>query len=312
MSDLLMSVENVSVWYPVHGGILGRVQNWVKAVRNISFGVNRGEIVAIVGESGCGKSTLAHSLVGLRDLREGNIHWNGNEPPRSRMQLVFQDPFSSLNPRQTLEEIVCGPLIANGIRATEAKERGVRALEQVGLSGADLHKYPHAFSGGQRQRIGIARALALEAKLLICDEPTSALDVSVQAQILQLLQQLRDTLGLSILIISHDLSVISALADRVLVMYLGSIVEEISAKRLVVDAGHPYTRALLEAVPTLDVNRKPVVLEGEIPSLTNLPSGCVFAGRCPIAREICLMQEPGFMDLGRGHIVRCPFSQKMG
>lgn len=311
MSQLQLQVQDLSVWYPVRGGVFGRIRKWVKAVRHANLSISKGEIVAIVGESGCGKSTLAQALVGLRELQSGTIQWMGNEPERSRMQLVFQDPFSSLNPRQTLEEMIVGPQRANGISQAEAKKRAIDSLVQVGLAEADLPKYPHAFSGGQRQRIGIARALALQTKLLICDEPTSALDVSVQAQILQLLQSLREKLGLSILIISHDLSVVSALADRVLVMYLGSVVEEISAKTLFQEARHPYSQALLAAVPTLNPDRIPQILSGEIPSLTELPPGCVFAGRCPIAQESCRVLEPEFQVVAEGHRVRCPFSGKM-
>lgn len=311
MTSALLKVNELSIWYPVRGGVFGRIKKWVKAVRKASFEIAPGEIVALVGESGCGKSTLAQALVGLREIQSGSAEWMGSDPVRSRMQLVFQDPFSSLNPRQTLEEIVVAPQRANGVSQVEARKRAVQALEQVGLSEADLGKYPHAFSGGQRQRIGIARALALQTKLLICDEPTSALDVSVQAQILQLLQSLRESLGLSILIISHDLSVVSALADRVLVMYLGSIVEEIPAKKLFQDATHPYTRALLAAVPTLDSHKKPQILTGEIPSLTELPPGCVFAGRCPIVRKSCSIEEPELLAVFPHHHVRCPFSEKV-
>lgn len=311
MISPLLQIRDLSVWYPIHGGLFGRVRSWVKAVRHADLEVYPGEIVALVGESGCGKSTLAQALVGLRKWHSGTMDWQGTEPVRSRMQLVFQDPFSSLNPRQTLEELMLGPQRANGISPREAMQRAVQALEQVGLAAGDLGKYPHAFSGGQRQRIGIARALALQARLLICDEPTSALDVSVQAQILQLLEQLRQTLGISVLIISHDLAVVSALADRVIVMYLGSLVEELPAQDLFARARHPYTKALLAAVPTLDLQHPPQILQGEIPSLTNLPSGCVFASRCPIVRESCQLTEPVLESCGIGHTVRCPFSENM-
>jgi oligopeptide/dipeptide ABC transporter ATP-binding protein len=319
----LLRVQNLSVWYPVRSGTFSRVKNWVKAVRGVDLEIGTGEIVAVVGESGCGKSTLASAMVGLRDWQSGTLALSGVElnpvhrktwrEVRKQVQMVFQDPNSSLNPRQTLSEILIGPQRAGGISAKDSRFRAIASLEQVGLRESDLDRFPHAFSGGQRQRIGIARALALQSKILLCDEPTSALDVSVQAQILQLLQELRERLGLSILIISHDLSVVRALADRVMVMYLGSVVEEISARDLLHLPKHPYTQALLGSVPSLDPDLPPKILSGEIPSLLSLPVGCAFQDRCPYARPACSVQEPFLLPVsGESAKVRCPFHEEIG
>ena len=313
----LLRIQDLSVWYEVRGGTLARVQSHVKAVRHVDFTLQPGEIVAVVGESGCGKTTFASALLGLRPWQSGKLWLDGKEldPTKSetwkamrlQVQMVFQDPNGSLNPRQTLRELVSAPLRASGVPAAEIAPRVAEALEQVGLSTADLDKFPHAFSGGQRQRIGIARALALRSRVLVCDEPTSALDVSVQAQILQLLQDLRNRLGLAIVLITHDLSVVRALTDRVLVMYLGSLVESAPTTDLFRAPLHPYTKALLASVPTLDPGNPPQVLEGDIPSLTDLPTGCVFAGRCPIARDECRQTEPALTGVG-SRLVRCPWT----
>lgn len=318
----LLEAKGLSVWYPLRGGVFATVDTWLKAVRNVDVSVNPGEIVAIVGESGCGKSTLAQALVGLRDWKSGSLMLQGKaldprqgkawKEVRSQVQMVFQDPNSSLNPRQTVQEILTAPQAAKGISRQEALDRALDALQQVGLGSTDLDRYPFAFSGGQRQRIGIARALALQSKVLICDEPTSALDVSVQAQILQLLQDLRERLGLGIVLISHDLSVVRALADRVLVMYLGSVVEEILASELHRKPRHPYTKALLSSVPSLDPEKKSVILKGEIPSLRQLPRGCVFQDRCSKVREACRQGDiPLEILVGISAKVRCPFHSDM-
>jgi len=317
----VLEVRDLSVWYPVRSGIWGRVKNHVQAVRHLDLQIAAGEIVAVVGESGCGKTTLAQALLGLRPWQTGTLTLQGQELSttasstwrqiRKQVQMVFQDPFSSLNPRQTVSEILIGPQRVQGVSASKALQNAEQALTEVGLSPADLDKYPHAFSGGQRQRIGIARVLALQSRVIVCDEPTSALDVSVQAQILQLLQDLRARLGISILLISHDLSVVRALADRVLVMYLGSVVESLPASELLQRSRHPYTRALLASVPSLELGKPPQILRGEIPSLVNLPHGCVFAGRCPKSRPECSLSEIPLREIATKQFVRCPWSEEI-
>ncbi|HSQ43161.1 MAG TPA: ABC transporter ATP-binding protein [Fibrobacteraceae bacterium] len=319
----LLQVRNLSVRYPVRGGVFSKVRHWVQAVHQVDLEVGTGEIVAVVGESGCGKSTLASALVGLCNWQQGSlVLQDRNLDPhrvstwkavRNQVQLVFQDPHGALNPRQTLGEILMGPQRAQGVSFEESRRRAEDALEQVGLGAAAWDKFPHAFSGGQRQRIGIARALALQCRLLICDEPTSALDVSVQAQILQLLQNLRANTGLSILLISHDLAVVRSLVDRVLVMYLGEVVEELSAADLFQNPRHPYTRALLESVPSLDPSKPPHILQGEPPSPTQFPSGCPFATRCPRVRPACQEEKPELLTVpGTLMRVRCPWFADKG
>lgn len=266
-----LTVSGLSVKFPLHGGVLGRVVGSIHAVKNVSFELKEAEILAVVGESGCGKSTLANALVGLVPWQTGGVYsLNGQaiatlsessfRKVRDQVQMVFQDPFSSLNPRQTIGEILSYPLLARGVSRAEVEQRMGRVLDQVGLAQIERGRFPHAFSGGQRQRIGIARALMLRPQVLICDEITSALDVSVQAQILVLVEQLRQELGLSVLFISHDLSVVRALADQVLVMYQGEIVESGPTPSVLQKPAHPYTQALLHSVPTLDRSKPPQLL----------------------------------------------------
>jgi peptide/nickel transport system ATP-binding protein len=289
----------------------------VRAVDGVSFKVEPGETVGLVGESGCGKSTLGKSIMRLIEPSEGRIELGGTDlrklPAkelqsfRRRVQMVFQDPFGSLNPRHTIGRTLNGPLVVHGVEnRAERRNRVESILARVGLPAEAIGRYPHEFSGGQRQRIGIARALILEPEIVICDEPVSALDLSIQAQILNLLSQMKADFGLAYLFISHDLSVVRYFADRVLVMYLGRIVETGTHRTLWAKPLHPYTRALIDSVPTADrASAKPVKLIGELPSVSNLPTGCRFYPRCPIATDLCRCTEPVLRELGAGQTVAC-------
>ncbi|WP_343063235.1 oligopeptide/dipeptide ABC transporter ATP-binding protein [Halobacillus locisalis] len=305
MSDLL-EINDLRVHFPVKKGLFQRPKQYVKALNGVDLNVRQGETLGIVGESGCGKSTLARSIMGLEEPTSGEILFNGKDymnadakdihHMRRDVQMIFQDPYTSLNPRMKAGESIAAPLKA--YKETDRVEKRVRELlELVGLDpDTDYHKLPHEFSGGQRQRIGIARALALEPKLIICDEPVSALDVSVQAQVLNLLQDLQKKLGLTYVFIAHDLSVINHIADRVAVMYLGKVMEKVDAGSFQSQALHPYSRALLSAVPVPDPSEERrldrIVLNGELPSPADLPSGCVFHTRCPLATERCRTEVP--------------------
>lgn len=304
-----LSVSDLHTHYAHRGATL-------RAVDGVSFEIGSGETVGLVGESGCGKSTLGKSIMRLIEPTSGRIEIDGIDigrlsakalrPMRRRVQMVFQDPFGSLNPRHTVGEILTGPLAAHGV--TDKRERRARAaamLDRVGLPAASVSRYPHEFSGGQRQRIGIARALMLEPEILICDEPVSALDLSVQAQILNLLGETKAEFGLSYLFISHDLSVVRYVADRVLVMYLGRIVESGPHDGLWAKPLHPYTRALVDAVPSADRSRRPLGLGGELPSASDLPGGCRFHPRCPLATELCRREEPSLRLVGPRKAVAC-------
>ncbi len=305
----LLSVKNLKTWFPVTGGVLRKTTGYVKAVNDVSLEVHAGEVVSVVGESGCGKSTLGYSILGLAQPTGGELELAGKridirrpsawDPFRKDFQIIFQDPYTSLNPRHTLFEILAEPMRVHAIAPErQLRDRVAALLSKVGLSPDYMHRFPHAFSGGQRQRIGIARALSLDPKLIICDEVVAALDVSVQAQIINLLMDLKRELGLSLLFISHDLSLVKAISDRVLVMYLGKIAEEASAAELFSAPRHPYTAALLESIPTLDRGRRPKLLGGEIPSPVNLPAGCPFAGRCPKVQERCRRETPALLPAG--------------
>lgn len=299
----LLAVQNLKTFFPVTGGVFRKTIGHVKAVNDVSFEINTGEVVSIVGESGCGKSTLGYSILGLTKPTSGSISFNGKKLEldnpsawneyRKDFQIVFQDPYTSLNPRHTVFEILAEPMRVHGMVSESEMPTAVAALlDKVGLDADYMHRFPHAFSGGQRQRLGIARALGLKPKLLVCDEVVAALDVSVQAQIIQLLMDLKNELGLSLLFISHDLSLVKSISDRVLVMYLGKIVESGSAEEIFAHPHHPYTAALLASIPTLNRNKRPQLLGGEIPSPVNLPVGCAFAGRCSKAQERCLKETP--------------------
>jgi len=314
----LLEVANVVKHFPVRGGVLNRIVGRVHAVNGVSFRVERGEILGVVGESGCGKSTLGKLVVRLHDPTSGRILFDGQDvtalghaammPYRGRMQIIFQDPYSSLNPRMTVKSMLREVLHFHGVRdAAERNRRVTELIARVGLRPEAADKFPHEFSGGQRQRVGIARALALRPELLVADEPVSALDVSIQAQVLNLMMDLKEEFGLTLLFVSHDLKVIEHFCDRVLVMYLGYVVEEISCDDLHGRALHPYTRALLGANPINDpAERRPLtVLEGDVPSPYDLPRGCPFAGRCPLVQARCRAEMPALEPRGDGQRVAC-------
>lgn len=306
MAEPILKIEDLHVHFPVKSEGLTRKKEYVKAVNGINVAVNKGETFGIVGESGCGKSTLARTIVGLEKPTSGSVYFEGEDITtfnvyqmhefRRQVQMVFQDPYTSLNPRMKIGEIIAAPLKAFKIK-TDIKLRVKELMELVGLQ-PDEHydRYPHEFSGGQRQRIGIARALALEPKLLICDEPVSALDVSIQSQIVNLFEDLQKELNLTYLFIAHDLSIVEHISDEIAVMYLGKIMEISDNKTFYQDARHPYTKALLSAIPLpdpiLEREREQIVLKGELPSPVNPPSGCVFHTRCPIAQDICKKEVP--------------------
>ncbi|RNB81714.1 dipeptide ABC transporter ATP-binding protein [Brevibacillus nitrificans] len=318
MTEELLVVKNLKKYYPITGGVLGGEIGVVKAVDDVSFTVKRGETLGLVGESGCGKSTTGRSLLRLIEPTAGEVYFDGvnvsalsieeMRKMRRDMQIVFQDPFASLNPRHNIEKILEEPLIVHGMGSSaERKKRVQEMLEVVGLSSYHARRYPHQFSGGQRQRIGIARALMLNPKLIVADEPVSALDVSIQSQVLNLMQDLQRDLGLTYLFIAHDLSVVRHISDRVGVMYLGRIVELTSSTQLYSNPLHPYTKALLSAVPTPDPDaaRERVILQGDVPSPANPPSGCTFHTRCPHVTDECRTTRPHFQDVGDGHFVAC-------
>ncbi|MBW5468572.1 dipeptide ABC transporter ATP-binding protein [Brevibacillus formosus] len=318
MAEDLLVVKNLKKYYPITGGVLGGEVGVVKAVDDVSFTVKRGETLGLVGESGCGKSTTGRSLLRLIEPTSGEINFDGTDvmslstdamrKMRRDMQIVFQDPFASLNPRHNIEKILEEPLIVHGLGSSaERKKRVQEMLEIVGLSSYHASRYPHQFSGGQRQRIGIARALMLKPKLIVADEPVSALDVSIQSQVLNLMQDLQREFGLTYLFIAHDLSVVRHISDRVGVMYLGRIVELTTSSQLYSNPLHPYTKALLSAVPSPDPDavRERVILQGDVPSPAKPPSGCTFHTRCPHVTEECRTVRPEFADTGHGHFVAC-------
>jgi oligopeptide/dipeptide ABC transporter ATP-binding protein len=314
----LLEVRELEMHFPVRGGVLNRVVGHVHAVNGVSFDLKRRQTLGIVGESGCGKSTLGKCVIRLLHPTRGSVRFDGQDisdlghkelmPFRRRVQMIFQDPYSSLNPRLTVRDSLKEILLFHRIVPRKELDGFVRELiAKVGLREEAATKYPHEFSGGQRQRIGIARALSVNPELLVADEPVSALDVSIQAQVLNLMMDLKEELGLTLLFVSHDLKVIEHFCDRVLVMYLGFVVEELDCERLHEDASHPYTQALLGANPINDPDdrRELVVLEGDVPSPYDLPQGCAFAGRCPIVQERCRRERPPLERKRSGHRVAC-------
>jgi len=316
---VLLTVKNLKKYFPVKAGVFMRTVDYVKAVDDISFYINEGETLGIVGESGCGKSTTAAVILRLEKATAGKVIFEGKDvfslkrrelrEIRQKMQIIFQDPYSSLNPRMTAVDIIGEPLEIYGLvkNKKERSEKVKDLLSKVGLGKEYIKHYPHEFSGGQRQRIGIARALALNPKLIIADEPVSALDVSIQSQIINLLKELQDEFGLSYLFIAHNLSVIKHISDRVSVMYLGKIVEMADKKEFYVYPIHPYSQSLLSAIPIPDPTYKKerIILEGDVPNPVNPPSGCRFHPRCPKAMDICSQKEPEFKEYGNKHFAAC-------
>lgn len=314
----LLQVQNLKQYFPIKKGILGRSISYIKAVDDISFTIYEKETVSIVGESGCGKSTTGRAILRLDEATSGKIIFQDKDlltlnnsamrKVRKDLQVIFQDPFASLNPRQTVGSILEEAMtIQNVCPKGERKAKVIELLGKVGLPPDAVKRYPHEFSGGQRQRIGIARALAVNPKLIICDEAVSALDVSVQAQVLNLLKQLQQQYGLTYLFISHDLAVVRHISDRIIVMYLGTIVEIADKHSLFNNPQHPYTKALLSAIPTISAGTKKerIELKGDLPSPLNPPTGCRFHTRCPYAIEKCATQQPSFQSISEGHKVAC-------
>ncbi len=315
MSEALLRVRELRKYFPVRGGFMGQRAH-VHAVEEVDLDIQKGETVGLVGESGCGKSTLGRLILRLIEADAGQIEFMGEDVRalerralralRRRMQIIFQDPYASLNPRMTVGEAIGeGLLIHRMAKARELQQRVAELLEIVGMNAAHASRYPHEFSGGQRQRIGIARALALEPQLIVADEPVSSLDVSIQAQILNLLLELQQRFGMAYLFISHDLRVVRHLSDRVAVMYLGRIVEWAPAEELYRQAQHPYTQALLSAVPEPGRQQQRVMLEGDVPSPLSPPSGCPFHPRCPVAVEVCSREQPQLREVKSQHFSAC-------
>ncbi|MGM9925815.1 MAG: ABC transporter ATP-binding protein [Bacillus sp. (in: firmicutes)] len=318
MTDVLLQVEHLKKYFPIRSGLLGKQTGEVKAVDDVSFAVHKGETLGIVGESGCGKSTTGRMLMRLIEPTDGKVIFDGKDlttlsnqdmrKMRRELQMVFQDPYASLNPRHTVEKILEEPLIVHGIGDSKERKRVVaEMLETVGLSSYHAKRYPHQFSGGQRQRIGIARALMTKPKLIIADEPVSALDVSIQSQVLNLLEDLQQEFGLTYIFIAHDLGVVRHISDRVGVMYLGRMVEIADGDSLYDTPLHPYTQALLAAVPIPDpaVKREADLLTGDIPSPANPPLGCAFHTRCKQCMDICQTTKPQLKEMKEGHYVAC-------
>ncbi len=324
MTTPLLSVRDLRKHFPISGGPLGyRTVGHVKAVDGVSFDVSPGETLALVGESGCGKSTTGRMLLRLTEPTSGSVMFDGTDllglgtsamrQRRREMQIVFQDPYSSLSPRQRVEDIIAEPLDVNGLYAHpgERRERVIELLRLVGLDEVHLRRYPFEFSGGQRQRVAIARALGPQPRLIVADEPVSALDVSIQSQVVNLMQDLQEKFGLAYVFISHDLAVVRHIAHRVAVMYLGRLVEMAETDTLFSAPHHPYTQALLSAAPVPDPERRRtrIVLNGDVPSPANAPSGCHFHPRCPIAQGICKEQVPPLQDVGNGQTAACHFAK---
>ena len=323
MSDTLLRVEDLKIYYPVAGSGFGK-KEFVKAVDGVTFEVKKGEVFGIVGESGCGKSTLGRGVCKLENLTSGHVYLDGEDiteyndrrmrSVRKKVQMVFQDPYASLNPRMSVFDIIAEPLLVHHLYQDKAdlEKKVLDLLHRVGLDDYHANRYPHEFSGGQRQRIGIARALAVKPEFLLCDEPISALDVSIQAQVLNLLNELKHDLDLTYIFVAHDLSVVEYISDRVGVMYLGNFVEVGEKEKIYSNPMHPYTQALLSAVPVPDptAKRERILLEGSIPSAHKPPTGCKFHTRCPKCMECCKTQAPERYEVDDGHYVYCHLYDK--
>ncbi len=319
----ILSVRGLKVYFPIYSGKLFAPPIPLKAVDDVSFDLHSGETLGIVGESGCGKSTLGRGVLQLLEPTAGEVVWCGKQLAglqpkdmisyRKDMQIIFQDPLASLNPRMTIGDIIGEPLTVHfpELTAPERKQKVAEIMEQVGLLPLMINRYPHEFSGGQCQRIGVARAMILRPKLIVCDEPVSALDVSIQAQIVNLIQELQQSFELSLIFISHDLSIIRHISHRIMVLYLGKVMEVATKKQLYSNPRHPYTQALISAVPIPDPDqektKKRVVLTGDLPSPLAPPSGCVFRTRCPIAQDLCAAEKPPLLEIEKNHQVACHF-----
>ncbi len=328
MSDKLLQVEHLKQYFPAGG--MGKNRKFVKAVDDVSFFVNKGETLGLVGESGCGKTTTGRSILRLYEPTGGKITFDGNVildvenkvkvdmlPYRQKMQMVFQDPYASLDPRMTVGDIVGEAIDIHKLAANKRERHDmiISMLERVGLNSEHANRYPHEFSGGQRQRVGIARALAVNPQFIVCDEPISALDVSIQAQVVNMFEELQEQMGLTYLFIAHDLSVVKHISDRIGVMYLGKMVELADSYELVARSLHPYTKSLISAIPIADPIKarasKRIVLQGDVPSPLNPPTGCRFRTRCPYADECCAQKEPEWREVEKGHYVACHHVEKI-
>jgi oligopeptide transport system ATP-binding protein len=318
----LVEVQNLKQYFKVGGSFIK--PQYVKAVDDVSFHIDKGETLGLVGESGCGKTTTGRTILRLYEPTSGRIIYDGEDitkvdmmPYRRKMQIVFQDPYASLDPRMTVGDIVGEAIDIHKLASSksERKDKIISMLERVGLNSEHANRYPHEFSGGQRQRIGIARALAVDPEFIVCDEPISALDVSIQAQVVNMFEDLQEELGLAYLFIAHDLSVVKHISNRIGVMYLGKLVELADSYELTFHSVHPYTKSLISAIPIADPiasrSQKRIILEGDVPSPLNPPSGCRFRTRCPYATEICAQQEPEFKEVSKGHFAACHHLDKV-
>ncbi len=328
-NNTLLEVNNLKMYFPIVRGLLQRTVGYVKAVDGVSFYLREREVLGLVGESGCGKTTVGRTILRLYEPTSGEIRFRSKsgdwvdvakisqqkmKPLRQEMRMIFQDPFSSLNPRMTVRDLIAEPLIIHGIASgKEAEQRVANLMASVGLNPDYMQRYPHEFSGGQRQRIGLARTLSLNPRLVVADEPVSALDVSVQAQVLNLLQELKDRLNLTLIFVAHDLSVVEHISDRIAVMYVGKIVEMAPTVELLRSPLHPYTEALLSAIPPADpmVVQERIKLQGEVPSPANPPSGCIFHTRCNYAKPECATLVPELQEVGPGHYVACHLAKEL-